>query len=58
MADTDNHKDDDAIAAILADATPFLRALAQIIRRLTLQLDTNNTPADNEENREPLPEGE
>ena len=58
MADTDNHKDDAVAAMLLADATPFLRALAQIIRRLTLQLDTNNTPADNEENREPLSEGE
>jgi len=57
MIDTTTPKDDE-IAAILSDATPFFRALAQIIRRLTQQLDTTGTLVGNEENREPGPERE
>lgn len=33
----------------LADALPSLRILAQIVRRLTMQLDTKKQSSDNEE---------
>jgi hypothetical protein len=34
--------------AFLTDALPALRILAQIVRRLTTQLDTQKQPSDNE----------
>jgi hypothetical protein len=53
-----NDNNDTINATSLADATPFLRVLAQILRRLLTQLDGQSRPLDNEKRPETVIEGE
>ena len=56
---TDTNNNNDAInATFLADATPFLRVLAQILHRLLTQLDSQSSPRNNGNRQETVIEGE
>ena len=54
----DNTGGDMADTIFLADATPFLRILAQILRRLLTQLDSQSNPLNNGNRQETVIKGE
>ena len=56
--DDDNTGGDMADTIFLADATPFLRIMAQILRRLLTQLDNKSSPLNNGNRQETVIKGE
>ena len=58
LDDGNNTSGDMAATTFLADATPFLRVLAQILRRLLTQLDNKSSPLNNGNRQETVIKGE